>query len=56
MPVALRWGLGEGYSGREGLAVAGMLAWKDGGRLARARARQHDVGPLPMAPGLGPVV
>ena len=51
--MALRRGLGEGYSGREGLAAAGVLAWEDGGRLTGARARQHDVGPLPMAPGPG---
>ena len=51
--MALRRGLGEGDGGREGLAAAGVLAWEDGGRLAGARARQHDVGPLPMALGPG---
>ncbi|XP_044323177.1 uncharacterized protein [Triticum aestivum] len=33
--------------------AVGVLAWKDGGRLARARARQHGVGPLTVVPGSG---
>ena len=45
-----RWGSGGGLARA---TAVGVLAWEDGGCLAGARARQHGVGPLPMAPGPG---